>query len=166
MNRKVIKFIVSSLVVIGSISTISQKTIADTFTRSINGFGSLTSYANDDSKSDDDKKDRHKGFNLFGEENLRYLTSDEKKQLLELKKSRDNGAGFSKEQEEQLHSLADSIFKAKLGDEKYQDFKSLMEKKRTNQTLTDEENNKLKEYRSIIASSKPTTQDILNQFLR
>lgn len=168
MNRKVIKFMLSSLVVIGSISNLSQKAIADIFSPSINDFRSLTSYANNDnkSKSDDDKKDKHNGFNVFGKENLRYLTSDEKNQLLELKKCRDDGAKFSKEQEEKLHLLANSIFKGKLGDEKYKDFKCLMEKKRTNQTLTDEENNKLKEYRSIINSSKPTTKDILNQFLR
>ena len=102
----------------------------------------------------------------FDEENLKYLSSDQKKALTELKKCKDNGDSFSKEQQETLHSIADSIIKGKLGDEKYKDFKCLMEKKRSNQTLTDEENNKLKEYRDILNGSKHTAKDILNQFLR
>lgn len=168
MNRNAIKLMVSSLIVAGCISIIPQKTIASTNSSSINNLKSLASYAHNDSKSksDNDKKDKPKGFNLFDKDNLKYLSSDQKIALEELKKCKDNGGTFSKEQQETLHSLADCIIKGKLGDEKYKDFKCLMEKKRSNQTLTDEENNKLKEYRDIISGSKHTAKDILNQFLR
>jgi len=168
MNRKAIKLMVSSLIVAGCMSIIPQTTIASTLFPSINNLESSASYAHKDekSKSDDDKKDKHKGFNLFDEGNLKYLSSDQKKALAELKKCKDNGDSFSKEQQETLHSIADSIIKGKLGDEKYKDFKCLMEKKRSNQALTDEENNKLKEYRDILNGSKHTAADILNQFLR
>lgn len=168
MNRKVIKYMITSLVLIGCLSTISKITIADTMSYSINNLESSTFYADNDNteKRKDDKKDKHKGFNLFNEENFKYLSSDQKKELLELKKYKDKGEKLSDDQEKNLHSIIDCIIKGKLGDENYKDFKYLMEKKKSNEKLTAEEDKKLKEYKDIIDGSKLSTKEILNQFLR
>ena len=166
MNRKAIKYMVTSLVVISCLSTISKTTMANTLSYSINNLETSTSYAHNDNKNEDEKKNKHKGFNLFSEENYKYLSADQKKDLLELKKCKDNGDNLSKEQEETLHSIIDCIIKGKLGDKKYEDFKSLMEKKKSNEKLTEKEDKKLKEYRDIIDSSKLSSKEILNQFLR
>ena len=168
MNRKAIKYMITSLVLIGCLSTISKTTIADTMSYSINNLESSTFYADNDNieKSKDDKKDKHKGFNLFSEENSKYLSSDQKKELLELKKCKDKGEKLSDDQEKTLHSIIDCIIKGKLGDENYKDFKCLMEKKKSNEKLTAEEDKKLKEYKDIIDGSKLSTKEILNQFLR
>ena len=167
MNRKVIKCMITSLVFIGCLSTISKTTMANTMSYSINNLESST-YADDANieKNNDDKKDKHKGFNLFNEENYKYLSSDQKKELLELKKYKDKGEKLSDDQEKTLHSIVDSIIKGKLGDENYKNFKSLMEKKKSNEKLTVEEDKKLKEYKDIIDGSKLSTKEILNQFLR
>jgi len=167
MNRKVIKCMITSLVFIGCLSTISKTTIADTISYSSNNLESST-YADDANieKNNDDKKDKHKGFNLFNEENYKYLSADQKKELLELKKYKDKGEKLSDDQEKTLHSIVDSIIKGKLGDENYKNFKSLMEKKKSNEKLTAEEDKKLKEYKDIIDGSKLSTKEILNQFLR
>lgn len=62
--------------------------------------------------------------------------------------------------------IINSIIKGKLGDKDYVDFKSLVEKKRSNENLTDEENERLKDYTDIINGNKLSTKDILSQFLR
>lgn len=66
---------------------------------------------------------------MFGEENYKYLSAEQKKELLELKKCKNKGQDLSEEQQKTLHSLIDSIIKGKLGDKDYVDFKSLVEKK-------------------------------------
>jgi hypothetical protein len=168
MNRKVIKHMITSFVLIGCLSTISNAAIAKTMSYPTNNLESSTYYDNNDTveKSNDDKKDKHKNFNLFNEENFKYLSSDQKKELRELKKHKDNGDNLSDAQEETLHSIMDCIIKGKLGDENYKDFKYLMEKKKSNETLTTEEYKKLKDYKDIIDGSKLSTKEILNQFLR
>lgn len=103
---------------------------------------------------------------MFGEENYKYLSAEQKKELLELKKCKNKGQDLSEEQQKTLHSLIDSIIKGKLGDKDYVDFKSLVEKKRSNENLTDEENERLKDYTDIINGNKLSTKDILSQFLR
>ena len=45
-------------------------------------------------------------------------------------------------------------------------YKYLMEKKKSNEKLTEKEEKKLKEYKDIIDGSKLSTKEILNQFLR
>ena len=63
--------------------------------------------------------------------------------------------------------MIDCIIKGKLGDEKYKDFKSLIEKNGKGTKLTEEEENKLKEYKNIIeGKDKTSAADILKQFLR
>lgn len=168
MNRKNIKYIITSLVIISCLSTISKTTMANTISYSVNNLESATYYAHNDNteKSQDDKKDKHKGFNVFSKENSKYLSSDQKKELLELKNCKDKGEELSKEQHIVLHSIIDCIIKGKLGNEKYEDFKCLMEKSRSDGKLTEEEDKILKEYKDIIDGSKLSTKEILNQFLR
>jgi len=163
MNKKAIKYMATYLLVIGCLSTIPNTALADTVSYSVNDLESSTSYTHND-KSKNEKNDKHNGFNVFSEENSKYLSSDQKKNLLELKECKNKGDKLSTEQEETLHSIIDSIVKGKLGDEKYQDFKCLIKKKNANETLTEEENKKLEGYKAIV--NKPSTKDIINQFLR
>lgn len=163
MNRNAIKYIITSLVVIGCLSTIPKITTANTNSSPINALESSDSYVDNDNKDD---KDKHKGFNLFSEENSKYLSNNQKKDLLKIKKCKDNGDNLSKEQEETLQSIINCILKGKLGDKNYEEFKVLMEKKKSTGNLTEKESKQLKEYRAIIDGSKLSTKEILNQFLR
>jgi hypothetical protein len=168
MNRKVTQYMITSLVLVGCLSTISKTTIAATTSYSINNSETLSFYSDnyDIAKSNDNKKDRHKGFNLFNKENFKYLSSDQKKELLELKKYKDTGEKLSDDQEKTLHSIIDCIIKGKLGDEDYKNFNYLIEKRKSNEKLTADEYTKLQEYKDIIDGSKLSTKEILNQFLR
>lgn len=160
MNNKIIKFLISSFLVLNCLIALSSPVIAN----------SILNYKTDLELSvfysQKDKDEKNKILNIFSEENYKYLSSNQKKQLLELKKCRDNGTAFSEEQQKTLHTLLDTIIKGRLGNDDYEDFKTLIQKKKSNQSLTEEENERLKEYRDIINGSKPNTQDILNQFLR
>jgi len=161
MNTKAIKYMITSLVFIGCLSTISKTIIAaDTSSYSLNNLESSIFYAHNDNV------EKNKHFDLFNERNYKYLSSDQKKELLELKKYKDNGEKLSTAQEESLHSIRDCIIKGKLGNEQYEDFKSLIEKKKSNENLTDDEDKKFKNYKAIIDGSKLSTKEILNQFLR
>jgi len=166
MNTKAIKYMITSLVFIGCLSTISKTIIAaDTSSYSLNNLESSIFYAHNDNV-EKNKDDKNKHFDLFNERNYKYLSSDQKKELLELKKYKDNGEKLSTAQEESLHSIRDCIIKGKLGNEQYEDFKSLIEKKKSNENLTDDEDKKFKNYKAIIDGSKLSTKEILNQFLR
>ena len=166
MNRKFIKYMVASLVLIGCLPTFSKTAVVDAISYYGNSLESSISYANNDNveKNRDGKK--HKEFNAFSEDNFKYISSDQKKQLLELKKCKDRGEELSDDQKKTLLEITDCIIKGKLGDKEYEDFKHLMEKKKSNEKLTDEEDKKLKDYRDIIDGSKLSNKDILNQFLR
>ena len=169
MNKKAIKYMITSLIFVGCLSTISKTIMAtDTIAYSINNLETSTCYAHNDNikENEDNKKEKHKGFNVFNERNFKYLSSDQKKELLELKKCKNNGEKLSTAQEEALHSIIDCIIKGKLGNEKYEDFKCLMEKKKSNEKLTSEEEKNLKNYKDIIDGSKLSTKEIINQFLR
>jgi hypothetical protein len=164
MNKNSIKYVVTSLVVISCSSIFPKITIANANPSSINSLESSASCFDRDNNIQASGK--HKGFKLFSEDNLKYLSSDQKKELEEIKKCKDNGDTLSKEQEETLQSIIDCIIKGKLGDKNYEEFKILTQKKKSNEKLTDEETTKLKEYRSIIHGCKLSTKEILNQFLR
>lgn len=162
MNRKSIKYILTSLAVISCLATIPKITMATTISYTTNNLEDSISYSNNDNEN----KDKSKGFNLFGKENSKYLSSDQKKDLLELKKCKDKGDNLTKEQEKTLQSIIDCIIKGKLGNKDYTDFKCLMEKKKSNEKLTEKEDAQLKEYRDIIDGNKLSGKEILNQFLR
>ena len=69
MNKKTIKYIITSLVLVGCLSTISETIMADTIYYSNNNLMASIFYAHNDNmeKSEEDKKDKHKGFNVFSE---------------------------------------------------------------------------------------------------
>jgi hypothetical protein len=162
MNIKAVKYIVTSLIVINCLAVISKPTIATTNSYSFDNLNSSTYYAHKNS----DKKDKPKGFNVFSEENYKYISPEQKKELLELKKCKDKGDNLSEDQQKALHSIIDCIIKGKLGDKNYADFKCLIEKKQSNGQLSEEENKRLKDYTDIIDGSKLSSRDIFNQFLR
>ncbi|EHJ01349.1 hypothetical protein CDLVIII_4856 [Clostridium sp. DL-VIII] len=157
MNKKNIKYIVTSLVMINCLALASKSASAYTYF-SYSNFENQISYAHKDGKS--------KGFDIFNEKNHKYLSAEQKKELQEIKKCKDKGETLSEDQKKTLHSLIDCIIKGRLGDKKYADFKCLMDKKRSNTNLTEEETKRLDEYNDIIDGTKPTGTDILEQFLR
>lgn len=157
MNKKSIQYLTTSLAVISCLSFIPKEAVAGTKVY-------LTSNLEDSALFS--HKDKSKGFDVFSEENYKYLSSDQKKQLKELKKCKDKGDTLSEEQQKTMHSIIICILKGRLGDKKYEDYNGLMDKKRSNINLTEEENARLKEYNDIIDGSKPTGADILDQFLR
>ncbi|MDR3594515.1 hypothetical protein [Clostridium sp.] len=163
MNKKTMTCMIASLIAINCIAVISKPTTASTASYSSDTLDSLTFSAN---MSDENNKNKSKGFNIFSEENHKYLSSEQKKALLELKKCKDKGESFSEDQQKTLNSIVDSIVKGKLGEKNYQDFKCLTEKKRSNNNLTEEENKRLKEYYDYLDGTKHTALEILNQFLR
>lgn len=114
-----------------------------------------------------DNKSKDKGLELFTDENCKFLSPDQKKTLDECKQCKEKGTELTPEQKKSLAMMVDCIIKGKLGDEKYKDFKCLIEKETKGTKLTEEENKKLKEYKSIIeGKDKTSAADILKQFLR
>ncbi|WP_160692344.1 hypothetical protein [Clostridium sp. C2-6-12] len=164
MNKKAIKIIISSFIFINLLSTFHQTTIADDSQNSSDN-SIETSIENIDNLKDD-KKENLKGFSLFDEENYRYLSSEQKKDLLNLRKCKENGEKLSTEQEQTLKSIIDCIIKGKLGNTDYKEYKTLIEKKKAKTQLTEKEELLLKEYNDIINGYKLSTKEILNQFLR
>lgn len=161
MNKKAIKIIISSFIFINLLSTFPKTALAD----------SSKYYSSDDSietsiENIDNKKENLKGFSLFDEENYRYLSSEQKKDLLKFKKYKEDGEKLSPDQEQTLKSIIDCIIKGKLGNSDYKEYKTLIEKKKSNTKLTEKEELKLKEYKEIINGEKLSTKEILNQFLR
>lgn len=161
MNKKAIKIISSSFIFINLLSTFPKTALAD----------SSKYYSSDDSietsiENIDNKKENLKGFSLFDEENYRYLSSEQKKDLLKLKKCKEDGEKLSPDQEQTLKSIIDCIIKGKLGNSDYKEYKTLIEKKKSKAQLTEKEEMQLKEYRDIINGYKLSTKEILNQFLR
>ena len=179
MKRKIIKCIVASLAIIASVSYIPAK--ASTDISAASNIIDVTSNHKDKcdceekkykEKKDDKvekKNDCEKYYDksiIFNKENEKYLSKDQCKQWKEIKSCNDKGDKLSAEQEEFLNTVMDCIMKGKLGDKNYKEYKELINKKNNKQTLTDEEMKKMKEYKDIISSSKPTVHEFLNDFLR
>lgn len=195
MNRKSVKCIAASLAVLSCMTAIPQKVMADTTNISLEE-SSYTAHKDkkdkckeeeknkekkkDDCKSKDeekqkdknkdkckDGKEKDKSLDIFTDENCKYLSSDQKKTLTECKQCKEKGTPLSEEQKKALNVMIDCIIKGKLGDEKYKDFKCLIEKKGKGTKLNEDEENKLKEYKNIIeGKDKTSAADILKQFLR
>ena len=176
MNRKTVKCIAASLAVLSCMYTIPQRVMAAT-----PNTGDEASYTINKDKCDDKKEDKKKDENkdhgkckdekpkkdIFTDENCKYLSSDQKKQLDECKKCTEKGDKLTEAQQKALHEMVDCIIKGKLGDTKYKDFISLMEKKNKGTKLTEDEEKKLKEYMNTIeGKDKPTSAEIIKQFLR
>lgn len=164
MSKKIITCMLTSLIAVNCMVAASKPITAnETSSDSLESLDSLTFSAQ---KNDENAKNKHKGFNIFSEENYKYLSSEQKKALLEFKKCKEKGESLSEDQQKNLNSIVDSIVKGKLGDKNYQDFKCLTEKKRSNSNLTEEENKRLKDYYDLLNGTKHTALEILNQFLR
>lgn len=156
MKKALIKSIACSLCIISVTTVIPQKVNATTLTSSISYFN-----------NNDSSTDKHNGSWIFDKDNLDYLSKKEKKQLEEIKKLKDKGEEISEEQQKQLADIKETVLKKKLGDEKYKDFKALIEKKHCKKELTEEEQAKLKEYKNIIRSSKKeSNRATFKDFLR
>lgn len=166
MNKKAIKYIITSFIVINLLSTFPKIAMANTYISSNDNLESSTTFTEYNDNNKDDKKEKLKGYSLFNEENYKYLSSDQKKELLNLKKCKESGENLSPQQQQNLNSIADCIIKGKLGNKDYEEFKCLIEKKKSKEQLTDKEETKLKEYKDIITGHKLSTREILNQFLR
>jgi len=120
-----------------------------------------------DDKKANKKKDENLNEQLFTDKNCKYLSSEQKKQLDECKKCIEKGDKLTDAQKQALHEMVDCIIKGKLGEEKYKDFNSLMDKKNKGTKLTEDEEKKLKEYiNTIEGKDKPTSAEIIKQFLR
>ena len=113
-----------------------------------------------DKKEDKDKKDYEKekkdykeqkkddcpDMKFWTEDNIKSLNSDQKKKLCEIQEKIKAGKTIDENDKKTLFELRDVVFKCKLGDKKYEEFKKLMEKKKCGNKLTDEEEEKLKCY--------------------
>ena len=176
MNKKIVTCIASSLAVLSCMYVVPQKVMADTPTVSLEESYYYTANKDKKDKSKDEEKDKNKdkgkdhkdkGLDIFTEENCKYLSADQKKTLTECKECKEKGTPLTEDQKKSLSVMIECIFKGKLGDEKYKDFKCLIEKKGKGTKLTEEEEKKLKEYKTIIeGKDKTTAADILKQFLR
>lgn len=166
MNKKTIKYIITSFIVINLLSTFPKIAMANTYFSSNDSLESSTTFTESNDNNKDGTKEKLKGYSLFNEENYKYLSSDQKNELINLKKCKENGENLSPQQQQNLNSIADCIIKGKLGNKDYEEFKCLIEKKKSKERLTDKEETKLKEYKDIITGHKLSTREILNQFLR
>lgn len=166
MNKRAIKCIITSFIVINLLSTFPKTAIADTSFSSNNSLDASSYFSDTNDENKDDKKEKLKGFSLFNEENYKYLSSNQKKDLIKLKKHKESGEKLSPEQEKTLNTIIDCIIKGKLGNKDYEEFKGLLEKKKSNEKLTEKEDKKLKEYKNIINGYKLSSREILGQILR
>ena len=70
----------------------------------------------------------------------------DKKKLCEIQEKIKKGTALDESDKKALFELRDVVFKCKLGDKKYEEFKKLIEKKKCGDKLTEEEEEKLKCY--------------------
>lgn len=155
MKKQSLKYIAASLTILSCISAIPRKAIAATI--SDMQTNKQTFYITN----------RNKGTGIFNEENLKYLSSEQQRQLKEIQNCKDTGKKLSDEQQKNLNSLVDCVIKGKLGNEKYKDFKALMEKKNNDKKLTEDESKRLKEYKKLMHDCDDCSNDeTLKQFLR
>ena len=94
----------------------------------------------------DQKKEACPDMKFWTEDNMKLLNSDQKKKLCEIQEKIKKGTTFDESDKKALFELRDVVFKCKLGDKKYEEFKKLIEKKKCGDKLTEEEEEKLKCY--------------------
>lgn len=104
-------------------------------------------------KADDcekNKKDCNKNdgqeMKFWTDDHIKLLSEDQKKKLCDIQEKLKNGKCLDESDKKVLFELRETVFKCKLGDKKYTDFKKLMEKKKCGEKLTDDEECKLKDY--------------------
>ena len=94
----------------------------------------------------DQKKEACPDMKFWTEDNMKLLNSDQKKKLCEIQEKIKKGTALDESDKKALFELRDVVFKCKLGDKKYEEFKKLIEKKKCGDKLTKEEEEKLKCY--------------------
>ena len=94
----------------------------------------------------EEKKDACPDMKFWTEDNIKLLNSDQKKKLCEIQEKIKKGTALDECDKKTLFELRDVVFKCKLGDKKYEEFKKLIEKKKCGDKLTEEEEEKLKCY--------------------
>lgn len=94
----------------------------------------------------DQKKEACPDMKFWTEDNMKLLNSDQKKKLCEIQEKIKKGTTLDESDKKALFELRDVVFKCKLGDKKYEEFKKLIEKKKCGDKLTEEEEEKLKCY--------------------
>ena len=94
----------------------------------------------------DQKKEACPDMKFWTEDNMKLLNSDQKKKLCEIQEKIKKGTALDESDKKALFELRDVVFKCKLGDKKYEEFKKLIEKKKCGDKLTEEEEEKLKCY--------------------
>ena len=94
----------------------------------------------------DQKKEACPDMKFWTEDNMKLLNSDQKKKLCEIQEKIKKGTALDESDKKALFELRDAVFKCKLGDKKYEEFKKLIEKKKCGDKLTKEEEEKLKCY--------------------
>ena len=92
-----------------------------------------------------DKKDVEKD-KKDCEKDKKDMEKDQKKKLCEIQEKIKKGTALDESDKKALFDLRDVVFKCKLGDKKYEEFKKLIEKKKCGDKLTEEEEEKLKCY--------------------
>ena len=94
----------------------------------------------------DQKKEACPDMKFWTEDNMKLLNSDQKKKLCEIQEKIKKGNTLDESDKKALFELRDVVFKCKLGDKKYEEFKKLIEKKKCGDKLTEDEEEKLKCY--------------------
>ena len=94
----------------------------------------------------DQKKEACPDMKFWTEDNMKLLNSDQKKKLCEIQEKIKKGTALDESDKKALFDLRDVVFKCKLGDNKYEEFKKLIEKKKCGDKLKEEEEEKLKCY--------------------
>ena len=92
------------------------------------------------------KKEVCPDMQFWTEDNIKLLNSDQKNKLCEIQEKIKKGTAIDESDKKALFELRDAVFKCKLGDKKYEEFKKLIEKKKCGDKLTKEEEEKLKCY--------------------
>ena len=94
----------------------------------------------------DQKKEACPDMKFWTEDNMKLLNSDQKKKLCEIQEKIKKGTALDESDKKALFDLRDVVFKCKLGDKKYEEFKKLIEKKKCGDKWTEDEEEKLKCY--------------------
>ena len=101
---------------------------------------------NKNSGEKEQKKEACPDMQFWTEDNIKLLNSDQKNKLCEIQEKIKKGTSLDESDKKALFELRDAVFKCKLGDKKYEEFKKLIEKKKCGDKLTKEEEEKLKCY--------------------
>lgn len=96
--------------------------------------------------TDDDNSDTKYVDIFWTENNLSLLSEDEKKVLDNLQNKMITSTMLDKDDIEQMSKLKDIVFKSKLTEHEFNDFKEIITKKRNGEKLTTQEVFRLKSY--------------------